>query len=339
MQQDYDISHLASPRLERQVLLIMGMHRSGSSATSGALRCLGVHLGKRLYAGHQGINAKGYFEHSDIADANEEATLALGSCWDDILLKEEGWWRNEALAPYAKKIARYIHRDFSGNRLWALKDPRICRLLPWWLQILAGESLRPCFLFVIRSPAAVHRSLQLRDGFSKEKSALLWLLHYLDAELWSRGHPRAFVDFDRLLEAPVEEFIRVEREVGLAFPVSPTKAASCLDEFLSGDLRHHTNAADVGGGPVVNLAVDLHKLLQQKAVNGEGADDASELDALRHRLATIQDAYSGPLAEHLSAMGERHGQARLFVGRVMRSWSWYAGKPIRFFERLFGRDV
>ncbi|MBS3936798.1 MAG: hypothetical protein KGZ43_11555 [Sulfuritalea sp.] len=57
---------------ERKVLVVVGMHRSGTSATTGALRCLGVSLGDRLYAGHRGINDKGYFEHSDIADTNDE---------------------------------------------------------------------------------------------------------------------------------------------------------------------------------------------------------------------------------------------------------------------------
>lgn len=66
-------------------LIVLGIYRSGKSATTEMLRCLGVELGKKLYAGHAHINAKGYFEHSDIADKNDEALLALNSAWDDIL--------------------------------------------------------------------------------------------------------------------------------------------------------------------------------------------------------------------------------------------------------------
>jgi hypothetical protein len=188
------------------------------------MECLGVELGKKLYAGHQEINAKGYFEHTDIADLTEEALLGVGSSWDDILLKSDGWWESETLLPYSRQIVGHIRRDFSDKRLWALKDPRICRLLPWWLQILAGEGIKPYFMFVIRSPEAVFRSLRQRDGFSREKSYLLWLLHYLDAERWSRGHPRAFVEFDRLVAVPVNELMRAEGELGLEFPVSPRRA-------------------------------------------------------------------------------------------------------------------
>jgi hypothetical protein len=304
------------------------------------MECLGVELGKKLYAGHQEINAKGYFEHTDIADLTEEALLGVGSSWDDILLKSDGWWESETLLPYSRQIVGHIRRDFSDKRLWALKDPRICRLLPWWLQILAGEGIKPYFMFVIRSPEAVFRSLRQRDGFSREKSYLLWLLHYLDAERWSRGHPRAFVEFDRLVAVPVNELMRAEGELGLEFPVSPRRAESCLREFLSAELKHHSEElAAYCTGPILDLARDAHELLQKKALKKDEDVDFSEIDALRRRLDSLQSEFPQPLLEHVRDINERHAEARQFVSRTMRSWSWFVGKPIRFVERLFGRDV
>ena len=66
-----------TPELGKQVLVVIGMHRSGTSASTGALQCVGVELGGKLYSGHRDINAKGYFEHSDIADTNDEVILRL----------------------------------------------------------------------------------------------------------------------------------------------------------------------------------------------------------------------------------------------------------------------
>lgn len=65
--------------LGKRAVIIIGMHRSGTSAATGALKCLGVDLGGKLYRGHQQINAKGYFEHSDIAETNDEILWRLGS--------------------------------------------------------------------------------------------------------------------------------------------------------------------------------------------------------------------------------------------------------------------
>lgn len=331
----------SSPRQPgKTALIVIGMHRSGTSATTGALQCLGVQLGKKLYAGHKGINDKGYFEHSDIGDTNEEALLALGSRWDDILLKEREWWRKDILQPYANKIRGFIKRDFGESQLWSIKDPTLCRLLPWWMQILAAEQIAPHFLFVMRSPHAVFRSLERRDGFSKERALLLWILHYQEAEQWSRGFPRAFLEFDRLLDSPVKEFERVERELELSFPVKPDKAAGCLEQFLSKDLRHHSGTNDYDhGNRLENLAHELENLLGAAVQNGDAALDMAALDDVRIRMEAIQNDFYAPLVENLREVMQGHGTSKLVLNRVLRSWSWPTGRPVRFLERLLGRDV
>lgn len=324
----------------KSALIIVGMHRSGTSATTGALQCLGVQLGRKLYGGHAHINAKGYFEHSDIADTNDEALLALGSAWDDVLVKEDGWWQRDCLARYAQRIRKYIRRDFADSPLWAVKDPRVCRLLPWWLQILATEGVEPCFLFVLRSPAEVFRSLHRRDGFSRDKAYLLWILHYLEAERWSRGRARAVIAFERFLDQPRAEFERVERELGLAFPLSPSAAASCLDQFISQDLRHHQESAGHDAeSPILTLAHDLYTILMRATRESQAALAPEALDELQRRLDAIQKGFPQALTDHLRSISSARGNSLLTLNRLVRSWSWFTGKPVRFVERWFGRDV
>lgn len=330
----------SSPRGKR-ALIVIGMHRSGTSATTGALQCLGVQLGKKLYTGHQDINAKGYFEHSDIADANEEALQALGSGWDDVLVKEDAWWRRDCLVPYTKRIRKCIQRDFSNSQLWAVKDPRVCRLLPWWLEMLAAEHVKPYFLFVVRSPADVYRSLARRDGFSKEKAYLLWILHYLEAERWSRGFPRAYVDFDRFIEKPEAEVARVEQDLGLSFPVPPSRARSCLEQFISRDLRHHqeTRDKDAATTPILDLARDLYVQLLQAVDQGGNGLAVDHLDGMWQRMEDIQEEFPSALVDHLRTVTRKRGEMQITLNRLIRSWSWFTGKPVRFLERTLGRDV
>ncbi len=322
-----------------KALIIIGMHRSGTSATTGALQCLGVQLGNKLYSGHQHINAKGYFEHSELADINEESLLTLGSAWDDILLKQEGWWHHDGLKTYVDQIQKIIRRDFSRSALWAIKDPRVCRLLPWWLNILAGEKVAPYFLFVVRSPEAVYRSLNRRDGFSREKAYLLWALHYLEAEIQSRAFPRVFMDFDRFLDSPRAEFERVEQGLGIEFPIAPSRASTCLEQFLSKDLRHHQACDDlVADTSIVSLALKLHTILRAATENRVDVR-TTLLDELRRDMETIQAGFPSMLIEHQTAMGKERGKSQLTIHRLVRSWSWYTGKPVRFLERWLGRNV
>jgi len=327
----------------KQALVIIGMHRSGTSATTGALQCLGVQLGKRLYAGHAGINDKGYFEHSDIADTNDEVLWKMGSSWDDVLLKPEGWWEKEELEPYKEKMKGFIRRDFAGSQLWAVKDPRVCRLLPWWLAILKDENITPYFLFVIRRADEVYRSLEKRDGFSKDKALLLWFLHYIEAEKYSRNYSRAFLSFDKFLYDPAGELQRVEGALGIKYPVSVPEATACLSQFLSAKLRHHESkpGAEDNSNELYGMVTRLEAELLKAASDGGSSLNVGEIDQLADGILSFQQRhFYGPLVEHIQSIGKYRGGAQITLNKIFRSWSWYPGKPIRFLERsLFKRDV
>jgi hypothetical protein len=256
------------------------------------------------------------------------------------LLKEDGWRQKDALKPYALRIRDFIRKDFSRSPLWAVKDPTICRLLPWWLTILAAEQITPHFLFVVRAPRAVAQSLERRDGFAEEKSLLLWVLHYLEAEKWSRPYARAFMDFDRFLEAPVAELQRIEGALRLTFPVPPSSARQCLDDLLSADLRHFKDEDGPPKGSLVrDLAGELHARLLNAARSAPGMPEAQEMDVLWQRMADLQDGFPSVLMQHLRDVSRPRGQAQLVVKRCLRSWSWHTGKPLRYLERILGRDV
>lgn len=325
----------------KDVLVVIGMHRSGTSATTGVLQLLGVRLGSRLYKGHSDINAKGYFEHGDVADTNDEILMAMGSSWDDPLLRDERGWSAPGIEKYVDKLRKIVRRDFLGDDLWALKDPRVCRLLPLWLPVFSSMGLSPKFLFVVRSPDAVYKSLNKRDGFSRDKSFLLWANHYLEAEFHSRGYRRAFITFETIIDDPVKSFEYVERALGIHFPVSPASAKESVNAFLSRDLLHH------GGGAadrqlvseIQALGYDVENRLVRLSLSAETSLFDADFDELRDRLAKIQAGFSPVLLEHIKDVGRQRGRVVLVMERVFRSFSWYFGKPMRVIERAFGRDV
>lgn len=331
---------MPTPQTPRHVLVIVGMHRSGTSASTGALKCVGVDLGDKLYAGHADINAKGYFEHSELADANDEALLAIGSSWDDILPRPAGWQDRAELAVYAQKIQSILQRDFAQSPFWAVKDPRVSRLLPWWLGMLRGIAVQPRMLFVVRSPMAVARSLGRRDGFSEEKAALLWLRHYLEAEEASRGLPRAFMAFDRFVAEPVAELERVESALGFRFPVPPSAAAGTISEFVSPALQHHKiDAAPPASGAGMAIALDVERALLTACTRAGGELDPLTLQEARLNLEALENAWPAVLREHIQQTGARRGATEITLNKLTRSWSWYTGKPVRYVERLLGRHV
>ncbi len=324
--------------MNSHALIVLGMHRSGTSATTGLLQALGVHLGKKLYAGHAHINPKGYFEHSNIADTNEAALLAINSAWDDFLPRPAQWQNTETLEQYAKKILRYLKQDFSNAPVWAIKDPRICRLLPWWLPILQKAGVNPKFLILLRHPDDVYLSLKRRDGFSLEKAHLLWLLHYLDAELWTRGLPRALIEFKTLASDPVSAFTAIEKALAFNFPVAPDTAKEALLAFLDHEFIHHQTKTLAGDNPaeLPLLAAELYQQLNRISQN---AADFNKIDQIRSTVENWQRSFCPLLTEQLRTVYQSRSESQHTLNKVLRSQWWFLGKPVRFLERLFGQEV
>ena len=323
--------------------MVLGMHRSGTSAVTGVLGCVGVQLGRRLYAARAGVNEKGFFEHIDITDTDDEILLALGSSWDDILPLPDGWWDSAELVPLAERVRGYIQRDFSGASLWGLKDPRMCRLLPWWQKLLTDLTIDTRYLVVVRHPLEVARSLEKRDGFSREKSLLLWADHYLCVDRWTRKQKRAVVLYDRLLQAPRKEIERIQSKLDVSFPVAMDDSIECIQRFLSKDMRHHrAHDSDPevipGGDPLRDLAMKVYERLSGAAMGHDDAMAEEAMSPLHESIERYRGQFPPLLVENMRAMARHRGRLKRTLGRVLGSWWWSVGKPFRVVERLVRKD-
>src|SRR5690242_13435712 len=102
---------------DNHALIILGMHRSGTSLLTGLLSQVGVQMGKSLYAHQKGVNEKGFWEHEDIVDTHDELLLNLDSQWDDLLPLADNWWQSPRIKPFAEKLSRLVRRDFASARV------------------------------------------------------------------------------------------------------------------------------------------------------------------------------------------------------------------------------
>ena len=196
-------------------------------------------------------NPAGYYEHNDVVNLHDRFLGRLGASWDDPFPPEfdTNVWSDLAPAPglpsYREELIAILRRDFAGEDdhppapLWGLKDPRLCLLLPWWEPLWATLGSEPVFVIVLRSPEAVAASLGRRDGFSAEKSNILWLQYLLRAERYTRGHRRGFVDYDRFLTDWRTVLERFGSAWDLPWPRSPGDLAPGQMDFLDPGLCHH----------------------------------------------------------------------------------------------------
>jgi len=160
------------------LLLILGMHRSGTSLCTGIISQLGIPLASGAYSSAGEDNQKGYFEDLGLARLQDDFLKRLDSHWANpnyLDLKS-----NQALE-ITTEIAEYLNLHFKGKEILAIKDPRICRLLPLWVAAAQKSNINLKTIFIYRNPHEVTDSLYRRDRFPKTLSNLLWHIYYRDA--------------------------------------------------------------------------------------------------------------------------------------------------------------
>ena len=222
----------------RKVILVLGMHRSGTSAVTRCLNLLGAEVGSKLLPPAED-NRSGFWEHADVVAIHEELLKDLGRVWHDARVLPEGWLLTAAARKARGKLARLMASEFDASALCAVKDPRLCRFVPLWREVLFESGLDAAALLVVRHPAEVARSLNARDGLRCETTCLNWLEHFAEAETATRGMPRSLLAYDELLADWRNAFARAGRALHVEWPVPIEHAHPAIDAFLDRTERHH----------------------------------------------------------------------------------------------------
>jgi hypothetical protein len=226
-------------QINRIAILVLGMHRSGTSALSGLLARLGAEPPRNMFP-PMPDNPLGFWESAAFVEFHDRLLRCGGSRWNS-------WTSfNAAAATYFSREWRLLlDQEFGSAPLFVVKDPRLCRLVPFWLQNLSDNQIAPAAVLIVRSPFEVARSLSARDGFGVEQALLIWLRHVLDSEIETRTTKRCIVAYPQLLADWRAVADKIAGETGVEWPEQRRQTDAEISEFLRPELRHHI----VGGGP------------------------------------------------------------------------------------------
>lgn len=271
-------------------MLVLGVHRSGTSAMTRVLNLGGASLPMRLKLGGKD-NIPGFWEGKLIVGEHEELMTSLGSSWDDIAALPTDWLERESTRRHEDSLLEILRGDFADTRTLVIKDPRASRLVPTWLHVLERFGADPGFVLMIRHPVEVVRSLAARNGFGEHKSLLLWLVYLVEAERDTRGYPRVFVQYEQLLREPEAVLARVREQLGGNWLPSSASVEREIREFVSEEHRHHVAEDDFGNGPTdLRAWVRDAYALARRVAEDASADEATrpEFDLLARHIRTTQ---------------------------------------------------
>jgi hypothetical protein len=247
----------------RQVILLLGMHRSGTSLLAGVIKLLGVHVGaeKDLVPADAKLNPHGYWERTDVVALHEGFLRAHGFGWQRLAGFDWGRISPQSARLLGEKVRELLGAIGHPEQALLIKDPRVCLMLPAWQSAVPA----PLNVFAVRDPRDVAASMMsaFPGNFTTHFLLALWQKYVQSALAHVRGRDVLFVSYRALLEQRSVAVQRVSaglRALG-ASGIVPADAAR-LDALLDAGLNH----GGVAGGDLSPDQASLHAWLEEECL-------------------------------------------------------------------------
>lgn len=283
-----------APLIEQQTILVVGMHRSGTSLAARMINLMGATVGpaEKLLPAHPYYNPTGYWEHTGIIDEHERYLQAHGCGWTTIANFSTNKYlpeRRHALIAALRSIVAAIACD--GKPL-VVKDPRLCLLLDVW----AGVVSRPIHVVVVRDPRKTAASLMAKypHQFTTDYLLALWQKYMQIAIGALCGELVLFVSYARLVTNVGAEHHRlwqglVEMGVPSLRQLADHELQDLVDDRL--DRSEPTSHAHLSTAQA-DLVAWLNEQTQSKgAVTVTARVAISEPNAVLSELETLRQTY------------------------------------------------
>ena len=233
-------NRLAARRRGGRAVMVLGMHRSGTSMLAGSLEQAGLELGP--CSTWNEFNRRGNREHPEIVAFHERLLARRGAAWHMPPASVGRWTRAE------RRAADRIIASFHGSGCWGFKDPRATLFHEGWRERLPGLA----FVGIFRHPSAVAASLQVRGGMPEADAVRLWLVYNRRLLALHREQPFPLLCFDDDVDTLHRQIDAAASGLGLR-PIGH-------DRFFTHELKHHLPAT----AALPREATDLYDTLRQR---------------------------------------------------------------------------
>ena len=250
----------------QEVICILGMHRSGTSALTRVLNLIGVELGtdEALTTEPVADNPKGYWEHHELTAISDAILKRHGGSWDEPPLLPPGWETAAAIDDLRKRAQQLIQNQFGAVQLWGWKDPRTCLTLPFWQLLLPDMR----YVICLRNPLDVARSLEHRDHLSAAKSSDLWLTYVSSALRDTEGKPRVVTFYEDLMDDCLRQLQRLAGFLGKPERAQQADVQEAVQEFIDQGLQHYrTSIEQAAASPGIDPRATALYLAQRRSVS------------------------------------------------------------------------
>lgn len=280
------------------------MHRSGTSALTRVLSLAGAKLPNCLMGGGIG-NELGHWEPARLVAYHDDLLQELNSHWSDWRKIDWSALPLSRRQQIKREIAGHLENDYGDEELIVLKEPRICRFAPYFLEALAEAGYNVRVIMPVRNPLEITESLRKRgNSYHCETmhfhSSLLWLRHVLDAEIATRDVTRAIVSYESLLYNWRGALAFLSHRLSINWPNTADEIEAQIRDFLASERRHHHySTEDLHTHPdAFGWLTQAYETLLTLQHNPYSDNALKTLDRIRQRFNDAEPVLRGLVSEN-----------------------------------------
>lgn len=218
----------AIPEVSRTLVVVLGMHRSGTSCLTGMLQEAGVYLGDVHTKNPH--NARGNREHPEVMRINDALLHSVDARWDSPPVTDPAGWPSHLEDTCMQFIGNHLRS--SAYDMVGIKDPRLLFTMSAWKFDQLPVGIR--FVATIRHPVAVARSLNARNRIPISAGLELWRAYNCQLLELVRHTHCPVINFDAPPEQYRQRFGNIVEQLGLA-----RSHIVGSEPFYDATLRHH----------------------------------------------------------------------------------------------------
>ena len=270
----------ASGLLPTRMTVVLGMHRSGTSALSGMLAQAGLNAPNDAL-GATDNNKRGYWESESLVTLSDQFLLSENSHWSQLHEWSATWCAGSQAQSWSEAYLQQMSRVFDCSQHVLLKDPRLCILFESLGSYLVQPFIQVDFLLMIRSPVEVVASLVKAEGIAIKTALDLWIGSVLRSECMSRQHPRRLVHYDQLIRDPVSVLESCCSMWGLSHSeMNSSSALGFIDPSLQNQKKNDSRRQILEISPGLESRLDMADELYQASMLSS-AEMAHRFDQLK----------------------------------------------------------
>jgi ubiquinone/menaquinone biosynthesis C-methylase UbiE len=251
------IAAISSAAQRRPIVLVVGVHRSGTSLCAHILSALGIDMADEI--GVNRGNEAGRWERWEIVEFHDRI---LGLFNRDYLGRFHdfalplAWWADPRVAQIRREIIAFLQRRM-GMAYFGFKDPRTVRLMPVWHQIFNELKLAPRVVLCLRNPVQVARSLQARDGLDPANGEYRWLVHMIDFYRYASKYDSCVIEYEEWFCNPSANLEKLQEFLDLSWQQSEADLGLVLSDIIDSALWHDDSRHREAKLPLVRTLYNL----------------------------------------------------------------------------------